>query len=68
MIEGVNNSIDGNKEVKIYKREHFTLKKHSIHVKNFVNVNKKISVANSLPKYILEIVAIFSLLFVVSAL
>ena len=41
MIEVVNDSIDGIKEVKIYKREHFTLKKHSIHVKNFVNVNKK---------------------------
>jgi ATP-binding cassette, subfamily B, bacterial PglK len=65
MIEGVNNSIDGIKEVKIHKREHFALKKHSIHVKSFVNVNKKISVANSLPKYILEIVAIVSLLFVV---
>ena len=65
MIEVINNSIDGIKEVKIYKREYFVLKKHSTHVKSFVNVNKKISVTNSLPKYILEIVAIVSLLLVV---
>ena len=65
MIEVINNSIDGIKEVKIYKREGFVLKKHSAHVKSFVNVNKKISVTNSLPRYILEIVAIFSLLLVV---
>ena len=65
MIEVINNSIDGIKEAKIYKKENFILKKHSIHVKNFVNVNKKISVMNTLPKYILEIVAIISLLLVV---
>jgi len=65
MIDGVNNLIDGIKEVKIYKREQFALNRHSLHVGRFVNVNKKISVANTLPKYILEVVAIISILLVV---
>jgi len=65
MIGVVDDFVGGVKEVKVYQKEAYILEKHSLFVKNFVTANRNIIIANSIPRFALEMVAVLSLLIVV---